>query len=228
MTKISETLRQLRTERGMTQEEVAQQVGLTRQAVSGYESGRTRPDLDTLQRLADIYGVELTDIIYGCSRSLRLHKAIRITAVTTAAVTLFAQLGEALLRWLTNRLFPVVPGIQSESQMALVQLRIRLEGVYSGFEGFYLTLFPLFCIILLAMTLRLPRPATPKPKLLCAAGFTAASAALVLPWALTDRIFSPVNYLFSPIQCLIQLALFLLLSLIIDLFRVRRRAAGQQ
>ena len=47
MTAIHSHLKQLRQDRGMTQETVAQRMGLTRQAVSSHESGRTRPDLDT-------------------------------------------------------------------------------------------------------------------------------------------------------------------------------------
>lgn len=132
MTNIRETLRQLRLERGLTQDEVAEQVGLTRQAVSSYESGRTQPGLDILQRLADVYQVELTDLIYGRSRSLRLRKATKITAIVMAAVILAAQLVEALLRWLTNWYFPVTPGIQSKEQMALMEIRIRMDSVCRG------------------------------------------------------------------------------------------------
>ena len=40
---IHQNLRQLRQLRGLTQEHVATQLGLTRQALSSYESGRTRP-----------------------------------------------------------------------------------------------------------------------------------------------------------------------------------------
>lgn len=226
MTNINETLRQLRLDRGMTQDEVAGQVGLTRQAVSSYESGRTQPGLDILQRLADVYQVELTDLIYGRTRGLRLRRATRITAIVMAAVILAVQLGEALLRWLTNWYFPITVGLQSETQKSLMEVRFRLADIYSGFEGCYLALFPLFCIVLLVMTFFLP-PAKPRAKLLCAAGFASASMILILPWALTDRVFSPVNYLTSPVYCLVRLAFFLILSLLIDLFRTRRKNKTQ-
>ena len=45
---ISQNLKDLRRLSGLTQEQVAEKVGLTRQAISSYESGRTQPDLDTL------------------------------------------------------------------------------------------------------------------------------------------------------------------------------------
>lgn len=50
--KIGENLRALRADSGMTQEQVAEKLGVTRQALSSYESNRTRPDIDTLVLLA--------------------------------------------------------------------------------------------------------------------------------------------------------------------------------
>ena len=42
-------------------------MGLTRQAVSSHESGRTQPDLETLARYGEVYGVSLQEILYGGS-----------------------------------------------------------------------------------------------------------------------------------------------------------------
>ena len=43
---VHQNLRDLRQISGLTQEEAASRVGLTRQAISGYESGRRQPDMD--------------------------------------------------------------------------------------------------------------------------------------------------------------------------------------
>ena len=56
---IHQNLKELRKIAGITQEEVAQQVGLTRQAISSYEAGRTRPDLEMLGKLAALYQTDL-------------------------------------------------------------------------------------------------------------------------------------------------------------------------
>lgn len=48
---IPQNLKDLRRLSGMTQEQVAEKVGLTRQAISSYESGRTQPDLALLDGL---------------------------------------------------------------------------------------------------------------------------------------------------------------------------------
>lgn len=223
MAKISETLRQLRLERGLTQEEVAERVGLTRQAVSGYEAGRTQPGLDILQKLADVYQVELTDLIYGRTGTDRMRRAMKVTALVLAAVVLAAQLAEALLLWAANKFFALKPGVLSDAEMLIWKTRIRLIGIGENVGGLCGGLFPLCCMALLVLSLFLRRPLAARTKLLCALGFTLASAAVVLPWALTDPVFPPVNYLTTPVRCLAQLLFFLLLSLFIDFLRSRKR-----
>ena len=50
---------ELRTGKGLSQEELAKKVFVTRQAVSRWESGDTTPTMDKLKTLARIYGVSL-------------------------------------------------------------------------------------------------------------------------------------------------------------------------
>lgn len=228
MAKINETLKQLRLDRGMTQEEVAEQVGLTRQAVSSYESGRTQPGLDILERLAQVYEVELTDIIYGRSKSVLLSNALKITAIAAAAVVLAAQLMEAVLLWIADRLFPLAPGVLTEAEKVILETRIKIESVSGAVGGFWYSLFPLFCVAVLVLLICQRRPVLAKTKLLCALGFAVASMVVVLPWALTDPVFSHVNYLTMPVLALIRLAFFLVLSLIIDFFRARKGRKREQ
>lgn len=51
-----ELLKTLRTQRGLTQQEVARRLGITRQAYSNYEAGLREPDYGTLCALADLFG----------------------------------------------------------------------------------------------------------------------------------------------------------------------------
>ena len=46
----------------MTQEDLAECVGVTRQAIAKWESGETIPDLEKCQLLADVFGVSLDDL----------------------------------------------------------------------------------------------------------------------------------------------------------------------
>ena len=65
MRDIGKNIRWAREQRGYTQEELAQLLFVTRQTVSNYETGRSRPDVETLTRLSELLDVEVTDLIYG-------------------------------------------------------------------------------------------------------------------------------------------------------------------
>ena len=59
---FGENLVQLRKLHKMTQEEVAERVGVTRQAVGKWESGETTPDLELARRSADVFDVSLDEL----------------------------------------------------------------------------------------------------------------------------------------------------------------------
>ena len=52
-------IKNLRKSRKMTQEEFAEQIGVSRSTLSCYEIGQRTPHLKTLQQIADIFGVGL-------------------------------------------------------------------------------------------------------------------------------------------------------------------------
>lgn len=56
---IGKKLKQLRKSRGMTQEQVADKVAITRSTISNYEIGRRTPHLKDLSALAGVFGVGL-------------------------------------------------------------------------------------------------------------------------------------------------------------------------
>lgn len=62
---FQERLYQLRRERGMSQEDLAGVLGVTRQAVQKWESGASRPDMDNLTALARYFGVSLDFLVTG-------------------------------------------------------------------------------------------------------------------------------------------------------------------
>ena len=64
-----EILLKLRTENGMTQDELAEKVFVTRQAVSRWENGETVPNTDTLKLLSGLFGVSINTLL-GSPRKL--------------------------------------------------------------------------------------------------------------------------------------------------------------
>lgn len=55
--KIGSQIQMLRKARGLSQEELAAQIGVSRQAVSKWESGQNLPDLEKVVTLSDFFGV---------------------------------------------------------------------------------------------------------------------------------------------------------------------------
>lgn len=60
---LSEKLVRLRKQSGMTQEELAAKIFVTRTAVSKWENGKGYPAIDSLKLLSSVYGVSLDELI---------------------------------------------------------------------------------------------------------------------------------------------------------------------
>lgn len=60
---ISQNLSYLRKVHGFSQEALAEQVGVSRQAIAKWEAGETVPDLENCIALAELYGVTVDDLI---------------------------------------------------------------------------------------------------------------------------------------------------------------------
>ena len=65
MNNIAANIKALRTARGLTQDVLAAQLHVTRQAVSNWENGKSQPDIDTLKNLAQALNVTAEELIYG-------------------------------------------------------------------------------------------------------------------------------------------------------------------
>ncbi len=62
---FAEILKRLRTEKGITQQQLASMMYITRSSISRWESGQRIPDLELLSRLAKCLGVEVSRLIPG-------------------------------------------------------------------------------------------------------------------------------------------------------------------
>ena len=60
---LAENLVMLRDAKGMTQEQVAEVIGISRQSYAKWEQGETVPDIDKCARLAAFYGVKIDALV---------------------------------------------------------------------------------------------------------------------------------------------------------------------
>ena len=222
---VNTNLRALRSARGMTQQEVADRLGVTRQALSGYESGRTRPDIDTLMRLCEIYETDIESLLSGEDRTEKAVRRVRIAAaVTLILLPALTTAGSACL-WVANRFFNILPlaaaGGLSKSDPVFV-MHWRLLDAWEVTDGLLLTLSSLTFLLLLILLLPTGSRIRLKPKLLWCAALTAG---LFLPGALfslTDPLRTPVDYLVAPFLVTARLLVFLAVHFLIAFIQKRR------
>ncbi len=63
--KLSDQLKKYRLLNKLTQEDLAQQIHITRQAISRWENDLSEPDLTTLKKMADLYNIQLEELVNG-------------------------------------------------------------------------------------------------------------------------------------------------------------------
>lgn len=62
---LNEKLQELRKQRGLTQEELAQALYVSRTAISRWESGRGYPNIESLKTIAKVFGVTIDELLSG-------------------------------------------------------------------------------------------------------------------------------------------------------------------
>ena len=79
--KIGVFLKELRKEKNLTQEQLAERLHVSGRTVSRWETGKNMPDISTLVDLAELYGVSVTEIMDGKRRkSEKMDEEVRETA----------------------------------------------------------------------------------------------------------------------------------------------------
>ena len=82
--KIGSFLRELRKEKGITQEQLAEKVSVSRRTVSRWETGSNLPDLDILIELSDYYEVDLRELLNGERTCEKMDKELKETVLEVA------------------------------------------------------------------------------------------------------------------------------------------------
>lgn len=72
-------IKELRRERGWTQEQMAQAFGVSRRTVSRWETGSNLPELDLLMEMADFFKVDLRELLDGERKAAKMEKELEET-----------------------------------------------------------------------------------------------------------------------------------------------------
>lgn len=82
--KIGAFFKELRKEKGLTQEQLAEQFNVSRRTVSRWETGSNLPELDILIEMADYYEVELRELLNGERKSEDMNRELEETVLKVA------------------------------------------------------------------------------------------------------------------------------------------------
>ncbi|MDY4034925.1 helix-turn-helix domain-containing protein [Streptococcus dysgalactiae] len=74
MTKVAEQLKQLRVKHQLSQDALAEQLFISRQAISKWENGDITPDLDNLVRLTEIFDVSLDELVLAKPNEAKVER----------------------------------------------------------------------------------------------------------------------------------------------------------
>ncbi len=119
--KLAHQVKQRRQALGISQEELAERVYVTRQTVSNWENGKSYPDIGSLIRLSDLFGVSLDTLIKGDLEEMkeRINEADRkkfdrdsaiYTGLLIAAIVSAVPLAY-FLRWVGAAIWLVLAGV---------------------------------------------------------------------------------------------------------------------
>lgn len=110
---LGEKIYKLRTKRSMTQEQLAEKIGVSRQSVSKWETDSAIPDIEKLKLLAEIFEVSITELlgmeceedtkrkdekerIEHCQKEIKRWKRYAIVSIAISAIFLAACIGGSI------------------------------------------------------------------------------------------------------------------------------------
>lgn len=73
MSTIGEKIKTLRKERKLTQKELAHKIGVTASTITKYEIGQLEPNLEVLNKIADIFNISISDLIDNSNSKREFH-----------------------------------------------------------------------------------------------------------------------------------------------------------
>ncbi len=102
MSKVSKNLKKIRTEKKMTQDALAEKIHVTRQAISNWENDKTKPDIESLEMLAEVLEVDIEELIYGEKKAViisqdKTKQKNRIKITLAIVGSIFVASGLAIL-----------------------------------------------------------------------------------------------------------------------------------
>ena len=136
---IGKNLQKLRKQKNLTQEALAEQVGVARQTIAKWETGESVPDLEMAAKLASVMEVSLDDLTNAPEYELDGHPGMR--GKHMFGLVTVGDKGQIVIPVRARRVFNIHPGDQlmvlgdENSGIALVDAKFFMsvaEGIKNG------------------------------------------------------------------------------------------------
>lgn len=147
-------LKALRKEKGLTQEQLAEMLGVTNRSVSRWETGANLPDIDVIITLSEFYDADIRDLLNGEKRTAEHHTAERsdekMLAGEKEVIVKAAEYGSEKERGLTRKVFfAVLTGIAALAISLFAAFKLLNNATGSGVILFAAVIsFTVYCIVL--------------------------------------------------------------------------------
>ena len=111
MMELGKKIKQLRFKAGLTQEQLAEKLGIGAQSVSKWENAVAMPDITALPLLAEIFGVSIDDLLnYDSKSSESLGLAVPPKGKHIFGIVKVGDKGQIVLPAKARKIFDINPG----------------------------------------------------------------------------------------------------------------------
>lgn len=155
MKNFSNKLKSLRQEKGLTQEQLAKQIFVSRTLITKYETGKAIPSKDNLEKIADFFNVDISllfnkddtlEVVLDKNKSNNNYKLINNVLIILTIVLLLTFVVIAFIPLITSfkYVYPIPPG-QNTPNREYITLSIVMSSLNNQNPIGLLTF--LFCLI---------------------------------------------------------------------------------
>lgn len=174
MNRIGKNIKKARSEKGYTQEQLAQKLCVTRNTISNYETGHSNPDIEMLQLLAEALKTDPNTLIYGEKKEQSADQAWRkeilkkviwlviaglIIMISASLIQYGGEIAKDTLQvpmwspWLNSVAYPIAYMIIGSQIMALVlQACGKRNSEYRWIKAVFLILVAAILVWMMAAT----------------------------------------------------------------------------
>ena len=106
---FADNLIELRKLHHMSQDELAEQINVSRQTLSKYETGESLPDIEKCKKLADVFGVTVDDLI-NCDKEESLGLGVPPKGKHVFGMVKVGDKGQIVIPAKARKIFDIKPG----------------------------------------------------------------------------------------------------------------------